>query len=181
MLKTLTLIRHTKPDISPGICYGKMDINVAENFTDEAAQVSSWLGPTDLIITSPLLRTLRLAEYLASRHQCELRSHPGLMEMHFGDWEGRAWNDIPRGEINAWNADLMHYTPPNGESVQQLMQRVKVMLQELMLLPQQHIVIVAHGGSIRAVLAQLAAIQLSQTMSWQIDYGAVIGVSRYRL
>ena len=181
MQKTLTLIRHTKPDIPPGICYGQLDINVAESFTDEAAQVSGWLNAADLIITSPLLRSRRLAEYLVAQHQCELRSHAGLMEMHFGDWEGRSWSDIPREEIDAWGADVLHYTPPNGESAQQMMQRIKIMLQDLMLLPQQHIAIVAHGGSIRVVLAQLAAIQLSQTMSWQIDYGAVIVVSRYRL
>jgi alpha-ribazole phosphatase len=179
LLKTLTLIRHTKPDISPGICYGQMDINLAESFTDEAAKVSGWLLDADLIITSPLLRARRLAEYLALRHQCELHSHAGLMEMHFGDWEGRAWNDIPREEIDSWNADVLHYTPPNGESAQQMMGRVKILLQDLILLPQQHIAIVAHGGSIRAVLAQLAALSLSQTLGWQIEYGAVINTRGY--
>ena len=175
-LKILTLIRHTTPDIAPGICYGQMDIGVSKSFADEAAAVSGWLSPPELIITSPLQRTRRLAEYLASQFQCELRSHAGLLEMHFGDWEGRSWSDIPRSEIDAWSADMLNYTPPNGESAQQLMRRVENMLQDLALLPQQHIAIVAHGGSIRALLAQLAGIPLSQTLSWQIEYGAVIGV-----
>lgn len=178
ILKTLTLIRHTKPDIAQGICYGQLDIDVAHSFAVEAATVSGWLSPPDLIITSPLLRTQRLAEYLATEHRCELRSHASLMEMRFGDWEGRAWNDIARGEIDAWSADVLHYVPPNGESAQQLVQRVQSMLQDLAQLPQQHIAIVAHGGSIRAVLAQLADISLSQTLDWQIDYGAVIGMAR---
>lgn len=175
-LKTLTLIRHTRTDIAPGICYGQTDVDVAHSFAVEAAIVSGWLHPPDLIITSPLLRTYRLAEYLATQHRCELRSHPGLMEINFGSWEGRVWSDIARSEIDAWSADVVHYTPPNGESAQQLMQRVQHMLQDLAQLPQRHIAIVAHGGSIRAVLAQLAGIPLAHTLGWQIDFGAVISL-----
>lgn len=175
-MKTLTLIRHTQPEIAQGICYGQTDIDVAVTFATEAATVSGWLTAPDLIITSPLLRTNRLAEYLATYHGCELRSHSDLMEMNFGDWEGRAWNDIARAEIDAWSADILHYTPPNGESAQQMMKRVNAMMQDLTQLPQQHIALIAHGGSIRAVLAQLARIPLSRTLSWQIDYGAIIGI-----
>lgn len=172
--QTLTLIRHTRPDIAAGICYGQLDADVADSFETEMAAVTKWLSPPEIIITSPLQRTRRLAEHLATLHQCELRSHTGLLEMHFGDWEGRAWNDISRSEIDAWSEDVLHYSPPNGESAQQLMRRVGSMLQELVQLPQQHIAIVAHAGSIRAVLAQLAVVPLSQTLNWQIDYGTVI-------
>lgn len=173
-MKTFTLIRHTTPDIAPGICYGQREVDVACSFSIEAAAVSGWLSLPDLILTSPLLRTRRLAEYLAAEYECELHCETRLMEMNFGDWEGRAWNDISRSEIDAWSADVMHYIPPNGESAQQMLLRVNNMLQDLAQLPQQHIAIVAHGGSIRAVLALLAGIPLSHTISWQIDYGAVI-------
>ncbi len=174
ILKTITLIRHTRPDIASGICYGQTDIDVAESFAIEAATVAEWLSPPELIVTSPLLRTRRLAEHLATEYQCEMHCNTNLMETNFGDWEGRAWNDIARSEIDAWSEDIMHYIPPNGESAQQMMQRVQNALQELAPLPQQHIAIVAHGGSIRAMLAHLAVIPLTQTLSWQIDYGAVI-------
>ena len=175
-MKTLTLIRHTRTDIAPGICYGQTDVDVARSFAVEAAIVSGWLPPPDLVITSPLLRTYRLAEYLATQHHCELRSHHCLMEMNFGNWEGRVWSDIARSEIDAWSADVLHYTPPNGESAQQLMQRVQHMLQDLAQLPQRHIAIVAHGGSIRALLAEIADVPLANTLNWKMEYGAVIAV-----
>jgi len=149
-------------------------MEVADGFAAEAAAVSNWLDRVELVITSPLLRTRRLAEHIATEHRCELLSNARLMEMNFGDWEGRAWNDIARSEIDAWSADILHYTPPNGESAQQMLKRVQSMVQDLAQLPQQHIALVAHGGSIRAVLAQLAGIPLSHTLNWQIDYGAVI-------
>jgi alpha-ribazole phosphatase len=176
MVKTLTLIRHTKPSLAPGICYGQLDIEVAESFLVEAAAVANWIDPAELIITSPLLRTRRLAEHLAVEYDFVLSEDSRLMEMHFGDWEGREWNDIARCDIDAWSADVLCYAPPNGESAQQLMQRVSSLMQDLAKLPQQHIALVAHGGSIRALLAQLAGIPLSRTLGWQIDYGAVIGV-----
>ena len=177
-MKNFTLIRHTTPNIPTAICYGQMDVDVAESFSIEAETVSGWLQSPDLILTSPLLRTSRLAEYLATQHRCEVRSHAGLMEMNFGDWEGRAWKAIARSEIEGWSADVLHYTPPNGESAQQMMQRVQSLLEELAQLSQQQIAIVAHGGSIRSVLAQLASIPLSHTLSWQIDFGAVITIRR---
>lgn len=174
MLKTLYLIRHTTPCIAAGICYGQMDMEAANSFAAEAARVNSWLPPVELIITSPLRRAHRLATHLTQAQNCGLRSDSRLMEMHFGDWEGRAWNDIARSEIDAWSTDTLHYTPPNGESAHHMMLRVQGMLQELAQLPQQHIALIAHAGSIRAALAQLGGIPLTQTLNWQIDYGAVI-------
>lgn len=175
MAKTLYLVRHTTPQIAAGICYGQTDVAVTDSFIDEAAEVSDWLPPPELIISSPLQRSQRLATFLAQAHHCELRSDDRLMEMHFGDWEGKAWQDIARSEIDAWSADTLHYAPPSGESAQQMSLRVQSMLRDVARLPQQHIALVAHGGSIRAALAQLAGIPLPQTLGWQIDYGAVIG------
>lgn len=173
--QTLYLIRHTTPRIAPGACYGQLDIGVADSFDEEANDVLNWLPPLELIITSPLQRTRRLAERLAQSQHCELRSDARLMEKHFGAWEGRAWDDITRSEIDAWAADVSGYAPPGGESAQQLMKRVRMCLHEVVQLPQRNIALVAHGGSIRALLAQIANIPLTNTLDWKIEYGAVIG------
>jgi alpha-ribazole phosphatase len=174
MTGTLYLIRHTRPDIAPGICYGQLDIGPAEGFVKEAKAILNWLPSLDLIITSPLLRTRRLAEHLAQ--QREVRVDTRLMEKNFGTWEGRAWNDIARCEIDAWAADIMGYAPSGGESAQQVMRRVQSFLLDLAQLPQHNIALVAHGGTIRAILAQLAGVPLTDTLNWKIDYGAVIAV-----
>lgn len=179
-MQTLYLIRHTRPAIAPGICYGQSDIDAAGSFEEEASAVLHWLPRLELIVASPLLRARRLAERLAQARSCELRSDARLMEKHFGAWEGRAWDDIERGEIDAWAADILGYTPPGGESAQQLMRRVQDFLHDLMQLPQQHIALVAHSGSIRAMLAQIADVPLARTLGWGIEYGAVICVKRCR-
>ena len=175
-MQTLYLIRHTTPDITPGVCYGHLDLDVAESFAQEANHVLRWLPPLQLIITSPLLRTRRLAENLAQAQRCELRSDARLMEKHFGAWEGKAWNDIARSEIDAWAADIMDYALEDGESAQQVLQRVQNFMRDLAQLPQQNIGLVAHGGSIRAILAVIAEVPLVDTLGWKMEYGAVIGV-----
>ena len=181
-MQTLYLIRHTQPDIAPGICYGQLDMDVSTGFEEQAANVVNWLSPLDLIITSPLLRTRKLADFLARTSDCTLTSDSRLMEIHFGKWEGRAWNQIERCEIDAWVADIMGYATLGGESAHQVVLRVKDFLSDLTQLPQKNIALIAHGGTIRAILAHLADIPLTDTLNWQIDYGAVITVQRcYKL
>lgn len=179
-MQTLYLIRHTKPSIAPGICYGQMDIGLADSFKEEASDVLHYLSPLELIITSPLLRASRLAEYLAQEQRCELLVDVRLMEKHFGLWEGKAWSDIARNEIDAWAGDIMGYAPPGGESVQQMMRRVQTLLCDVAQLPQQNIALIAHGGSIRALLAQIANTSLVNTLDWEMEYGAMICVRNCR-
>lgn len=180
MMQILHLIRHTRPNIAPGICYGQLDIGLADSFKEEADNILHYLPPLELILTSPLQRARGLAEHLAETQNCELRNDTRLMEKHFGAWEGRAWDDIARDEIDAWATDIMDYAPPGGESAQQLMRRVQTLLHDVSRLPQRNIALVAHGGSIRAMLTQIGDIPLADTLGWEIGYGGVIGVRRYR-
>ncbi len=176
MPRTLYLIRHTAPAIAPGVCYGQLDVDVSPSFVQEAAQVLRWLPPPDLILASPLLRATRLAEHLARAQRAELRLDARLAEKHFGAWEGVAWQAIARQELDAWAADLMGYAPPGGESAEQLMQRTGAFLQALAPLPQQTIALVAHAGSLRALLAHLGGLPLAATLGWDLPCGAVLGV-----
>ncbi len=176
MTRSLFLIRHTAPDIAPGICYGQLNPGVASGFEQEAQQVREWLPEVNLIISSPLARAHKLAEYLARGCGSELRTDARLLEKHFGAWEGRAWDDIERAELEAWAADVVGHAPPGGESGHQVMLRAQRVLSEAAGLPQENIVMVTPGGVIRAMLAQLGALPLSSTLPWEISYGAVVAV-----
>jgi alpha-ribazole phosphatase len=174
---TLTLVRHTTPAIAPGICYGRLDIGLAPGFRQEAEQALGWMARPDLILASPLARAARLAEYLAQAHQTELRIDARLVEMNFGAWEGRPWDRIARAQLDAWSADLMGFAPPGGEPASALLARAGALLRELHAMPHAHIAIVAHAGSLRALLAQLAGVPLETALRWELAYGAVIAVA----
>ena len=185
----LYLIRHTTPDIAHGICYGQLDIGLSDSFKAESNAVLNHLPALDLIITSPLQRCKKLATHLAQErsgrnvssgyrtaHPLRVQVDARLMEKHFGAWEGLAWNDIARCEIDAWANDIMGYAPEGGESTRQVWLRAQNFMHDVAQLPQQNIAVVTHGGIIRTILALLADISLTNTLDWQIEYGAVIGV-----
>jgi len=148
----LTLLRHTRPDVAPGTCYGASDVTLPASFAEDADAVAESLPPVDRIVTSPLLRCLRLAEHLAIRTGSALSVDRRLREMDFGHWEGRLWQDIPRAEIDAWAADFMQARPHGGESVAMLRARTREALAALRGLD-GHSLIVTHAGVIKAALA----------------------------
>lgn len=160
----LHLIRHPKPVIDPGICYGRLDI-AAEHVEAVAAALQHGLPPGLPVWSSPLRRCRTLAEYLHASPQFDER----LAEMDFGAWEGRRWDDIPRGEIDAWAADVAGYAPPGGESPLALQRRVLACIHALEV---PEAVIVTHAGVIRVLIAHLQGLPPMHWTSLSFAYGS---------
>ncbi|MDE6452561.1 MAG: histidine phosphatase family protein, partial [Odoribacter sp.] len=61
----ITLIRHTRVTIPPGICYGWSDVDVAPSFETEAGQVKKGIlyERFDAVYSSPLSRCRKLAAF----------------------------------------------------------------------------------------------------------------------
>ena len=162
----LYLIRHPRPLIAPGVCYGQLDVDIDDPAT-LAATLRSQLPVGVPVISSPLQRCLKLAR--AMDPGC--RTDPRLMEIAFGDWEGRAWDEIPRAEIDAWVADLMGYCPPGGESAEQMAGRIRACLSSLR---HPHIVLVTHAGVIRQIVAIVQRVPLRDVLDFPVEYGEII-------
>ena len=64
----LTLLRHTTPNHHQGLCYGRLDLDLADSFVVEARRALAALGKVTAIYSSPLSRCMRLAEFIAERH-----------------------------------------------------------------------------------------------------------------
>ena len=169
----LTLIRHTSLQIEPGICYGQSDIDVGASFANEVANTQKKLAEMtfDAIYTSPLQRCVKLTEALnLGEHTEDAR----LMELNFGDWEMHAWDDIPRDIFDDWAHDYANKAPPNGETFSQLQQRGVHFLDEIL---SKHvggnIVVVTHGGLIRALLAHALNMELKGLFRFDINHASV--------
>ena len=160
----LHLIRHPKPLVEPGICYGRLDI-LGENAAAVAAGLRAVL-PADLPVwSSPLRRCRELAEHLQAQPMLDAR----LVEMDFGLWEGRPWDAIPRHELDAWAADVAGYAPPGGESPRQLQLRA---LDFVAGLDVPEAVIVTHAGVIRTLLAHWQGLPPERWTELVFDYGS---------
>lgn len=111
---------------------------------------NSWQG----IVSSPLIRCAQFAQSLAQRHSLELHIDDRLREMHFGEWEGRSAAEIMKTDADAlsrfWR-EPETYGPPQGESLSQLRTRVLAAWHDVVA-EQRPLLIVTHGGPIRAIL-----------------------------
>ena len=139
----LILLRHLRPHVAPGICYGRTDLGAP------IAPLPA-LPPFDSVATSPLRRCRLLAEAL---HPAPLVD-PRLAEMDFGAWEGLAWDAVPRAGLDAWAADFLHARPHGGESVAMLRARIRdAMAEHRAAAGAGTRLLVTHAGVIKAALA----------------------------
>ncbi len=168
----LVLIRHARPDVAPGICYGSLDLPLTEPMTPPAQAIARALHdvPPTRLIASPLARARETAAALLPSMTAEVE--PRLREMDFGDWEGRAWDDIARADLDAWAQDLMHARPHGGESAAQAMARVADWAASLCDGPQGCTWVVAHAGPIRMLAAHWLGVPLACTIDWELGFGA---------
>jgi alpha-ribazole phosphatase len=89
-----------------------------------------------------------------------------FMEMDFGEWEGRAWSEVPREQLDIWAVDVVGYRPPGGESFADVIARVAAALADLR---EPHL-IVTHGGAIRAAWHLLGGRTLADAAALQVAY-----------
>ena len=148
----LILLRHTTPEVEPGTCYGRTNLDVTADFDTEAHAALASLPEHAYIVTSPLIRCRKLAHFIGQRSQLKVEEDPRLMEMDFGTWEGRSWSAIPRAEIEAWVADFLHARPHGGENVAMLRERTQHALTDWGD-REEPTLIVTHAGVIKAALA----------------------------
>lgn len=166
----LILLRHTRPDVPVGVCYGKRDVGLAATFTQDAEALLTGLPDFDRVFTSPLTRCRRLAEYIAVRFSRHVTEDDRLREMDFGHWEGRAWSAISRGEIDAWANDFLHARPHGGESVAMLRDRALEAFDAYRKLDGDTL-IVTHGGVIKAALAMD---ETAESHAMTLDFGCFV-------
>ena len=181
------LVRHTKVAVSQAICYGASDVALDEAVYDaQFAKIKDCVCSLQntLFYSSPLNRCGKLAEDLLSfqneavalNHSKPIIYDDYLKELNFGDWELMPWNDIPAQELNPWMADFVNVKPPNGENFLELSTRVwdfwnKNIVSNTLLADK--VVIVSHGGCIRAFLSNILGLPLRNAYRIHLDYGSV--------
>ncbi|MDR1887910.1 MAG: alpha-ribazole phosphatase family protein [Zoogloeaceae bacterium] len=167
------LVRHPPIAGGEGRCYGVLDLPLALPAANSVASIRAHLPPRFQVWSSPLRRCLDLAKALADAD--EVRPHPGLREMNFGDWEGLNWADIPRAELESWAANITGYRPPGGESAEEMQARALVALREIRASPSPlPRVCVTHAGVIRALVAAQQGLPPARWLDIRPAYGEVL-------
>jgi 2,3-bisphosphoglycerate-dependent phosphoglycerate mutase len=115
--------------------------------------------PISTIVASDLRRAQETAEAIARVHHLPVLLDPRLRERSFGSCEGLPLSSVSP-ELSGIDGDRVvdaNARPPGGESISDLFVRVVAALDEIATdYPRGETVVVAHGGSIRMMLARAA-------------------------
>lgn len=145
----LFLIRHPAPDVPEGTCYGRSDIGLAGDAGMAAERLSKILPAGIPVYTSPLLRCRSVAEHLVAAPMVDER----LVEMHFGEWEMRRWDEIGKTACDTWVADILNFAPPGGEAAAAMLARALEFVEDLRTSKAPAAAVVTHGGVLRVLFA----------------------------
>ena len=169
------VLRHARPLVGQGVCYGRHDIPADAAATQAAAQdfAQYWLGVNGgdvagagescksagglrvQVLCSPLQRCQQLAQALLpllanAGVAVQWQAEAALAEMDFGRWEGQPWAALPADEWKRWMDDFAGYRVGGGESTRALLQRVHGAAQASAALlaanAQNRIIWVSHAG-----------------------------------
>lgn len=180
------LIRHTSTDTARGLCYGRTDVPLTADYPQERdntmqrlAHLYRELDPAAPrhIYTSPSTRCRRLAEDIQQTFSnMQLVEDPRLMELDFGEWEHRMWDEIQASDgerLRAWSDDYVNARCPHGESYADMQARSVEAWEEIIHAGKDDIVVVAHGGSIRAIMAHVLGMSLTRSFALAVERGRI--------
>lgn len=169
MKTTLILMRHGETAWNAeGRWQGHYDISLNATGRAQAAAAAPFLTTAGFtrIVSSDLSRARETAEIINQTLRLPLILEPRLREIDVGFWQGMTSHEIraQHAELYAQVAALPYYETyfPGGESRAQLMQRGSAALTELAAqYPTERLLVVSHGGTIRACLYHLAGVELT--------------------
>jgi broad specificity phosphatase PhoE len=133
--------------------------------------------PLDAIYCSDLARTRRTAEIIAAPHGLTPIADAALREFAMGRWDGLTAEEIRAldpAAFTAWMGDVERFQFPEGESLPDLEARAWPAFETIVARhPGRSIAIVAHGGSLRAILCRALALGPGRLLALGQDYAAL--------
>jgi alpha-ribazole phosphatase len=168
----LLLVRHGLTDWNIAQRFqGHTDVPLNEAGRRQAEALANRLAGAsiDAIYASDLKRAGETARIIAARHSCAVTTDPRLRELGFGRWEGATYDEIQQRDpaaLTRWETNVQDVSPPGGETLNQLAQRVRSILADLRRMhAEETTLLVAHGGSLQVLLC--LALGLPIGMYWQ--------------
>ena len=174
------LIRHALVEENArAILYGVMDVPLCETTLLEQAPMYRALArrlprPATWKVT-PLSRTRRTAQaiFAAGYPPTDLQVEPDLIEQDLGDWQGLPHDDLPARLAlpkHAFWPLAGDEVPPGGESMEAVIARTGAALERLADTNRDRdVVIVSHGGTIRAAVAHALRIEADNALHLSIQ------------
>lgn len=167
-LRRLVLVRAGDAGVDrEQVLVGKVDPPLSGAGEDQMRALARHWEYAERVLTSPLHRARASADLLSGEHPVVL--DPRLRAPDFGEWEGRAPEDVresdPEG-FRAWQSDDASFRFPRGESLSELRARVDDLLASLREGPEHSLLLVSHRDVIRGLVEALGLDPLPAGRPW---------------
>ena len=184
------LIRHALVEENArAILYGVMDVALCETTLLEQAPMYRALAerlprPAHWVVT-PLSRTQRTAGaiFQAGYKRAEPVVEPDLIEQSLGEWQGLPHAELPEKLANPAHAFWPlagDEKPPGGESMLEVVVRAGRALERLAVEHRgEDVVIVSHGGTIRAAVAHALGVAPDNALHLSIQNLSLTRLERH--
>lgn len=182
-IRRLWLVRHGATEWNQQKrFFGHGDIGLSAVGVAQAEWVARRLQREDIacVYSSDLPRAQQTAEIIVRQRLQPLtvRYSADWREISFGDWEGLVYEQIAEKypqDLEFFN-DPLHYSPTNGETFADLLQRVQSAFVELTRTVSTEtgdLLLISHGGVLRALLCYLLRIPYEQQWRLKIAHGSI--------
>ncbi|MGB8029135.1 MAG: histidine phosphatase family protein [Terracidiphilus sp.] len=176
---TIVLIRHAETDMAGRFC-GHSDPALNAAGEHQAICVAEEVSKLDIscIHSSDLRRASQTAAAISQRTGIAVNYLTGLREIHFGQWEGLAWQEIELRfpeEADLWLREFPWRSAPDGEGYMPFTERVDTaiatLLRETAVIT---IAVVTHRGVMRYALTKFFGFAEAEAWASTAHYGATV-------
>lgn len=165
-MTTILLIRHGENNMVGKRLAGRLPgVHLNENGKKQAQQLAEVLckAPIKAIYSSPLERAVETAEPLAAALGLEIRPAPGLIELAYGDWQGKTLKQL--GRLKLWKVvqeKPSEFRFPGGESFPEVRDRVVAEIERIAAEHEEKDLVACftHGDIIRLAVAHFLGVPL---------------------
>jgi len=130
----------------------------------------------DLIVTSPLGRCRMPAVEWAVQAGIACEVVDDFREMHYGKWEGLSAGEIEQqfpGQLARWRENPVGMRIPGAESIEEFSGRVvRAWETTLHAYAGRHLLLLAHSGTLRVIMAHVLGAPLPSTRRFSVPYAA---------
>ncbi|MEN8175832.1 MAG: alpha-ribazole phosphatase family protein [Pseudomonadota bacterium] len=180
----IDFIRHGEPEGGRLYRGNRIDDPLSETGWRQMWESVGSNAPWQTIVTSPMARCHSFATALAGRHGLPVSIQNDFREIGLGRWEGKTPEQVADempDQYSAFYADPAAHPPPGSEPVPAFGQRVAAALARVVSeFAQQHLLVIAHAGVIRAALGTALSAPPSAWYRTRVDYASLTRLRQTR-
>ncbi|MGB7574621.1 MAG: histidine phosphatase family protein [Thermodesulfobacteriota bacterium] len=172
-MTSIYLVRHGQTAWNKEeIFRGRTDIPLDETGLKQAELVGQYFKGMEIygIYSSPLSRAWQTAQKVAQFHDLKVQPLQGILDMSFGNWEGRPHQEIRESDSNTYRqwVETPHLVRlPGGESLDDVRVRAMAAVEELIRNhPGKTLILVTHRVVNKVLICGI--LSLDNSHFWQI-------------